>query len=468
MQQRVSVFSRLSAFLRSCLCWDRAFSRTILALAIPMVCQQLMAASLHIIDGLMVSGLGDAAYSGVTQANRLTFVFNLFTFGVAGGGTIFLSQYWGAKDIKRMRHSMGIALGFVLLVAAVFMTLALAFPRTVVGFFLPQGESFELAVKYLVIIAPGYLFMAIDVVFSSAIKAAEKTYIPMIAGIAGIVTNTFLNYCLIHGHFGMPAMGVEGAALATMIAAGVSMTINISFAYGKRLPAGAKPSEWICRDGAFVKSFIKTVIPVIFNEGLWGLGVTMYSVFYGRMGDAVVATMGICNTINDLIWVAIFAMMNASAIVIGKTLGTGDRDKAYLYAKRMLAGSVVAGLVLGAVVIALRMPLVNIFSGLSDEVRDKAQLILMIGGFAIWFRAFNTINVVGVLRSGGDTMYSLLLDVGTLWAIGVPLTGITALVLHWPIEWVYACTLVEEVFKAAIGIPHFKKKQWMRVLTDEQ
>ena len=126
-----------------------------------------------------------------------------------------------------------------------------------------------------------------------------------------------------------------------------------------------------------------------------------------------------------------------------------------------------AGVALGVVVIAVRWPLVNIFSGLSYQVRDKAQFILLLGALTIWFRAFNTINIVGVLRSGGDTLFSLCLDVGALWLVGVTSTGLAALVFHWPLEWVYACTFLEEAVKMAVGIPHFKKKQWMNVLTEQ-
>lgn len=262
-------------------------------------------------------------------------------------------------------------------------------------------------------------------------------------------------------------MGVRGAALATVISAAVSMGMNMAFSYGMHLPAGARPSEWLRQEKGFAGRFSKTVVPVIFNEGLWGVGTTMYSVFYGRMGDAAVATMGVCTTINDLVWVAIFALMNATAIIVGKALGAGDRERAYLYAKRMMAGAVAAGVALGLLVIAVRWPLVNIFSGLSYPVREKAQFILMLGALTIWFRAFNTINIVGVLRSGGDTLFSLCLDVGTLWLVGVTSTGLAALVFHWPLEWVYACTFLEEAVKMAVGIPHFKKKQWMNVLTEQ-
>lgn len=203
-----------------------AFARNVFLVALPMVMQSLVESSLHIVDGLMVSALGDAAYSAVTQANRFTFVFNLFCFGTCSGSAIFMSQYWGARDIKRLRWSMGLALRFALIVAALFTAVGMLFPRQVVACFLTPGESFELAVQYLRIVAPGYLFSAVNGVYATAIKSAEKTHLPMLAGIGGIIFNTVFNYMMIFGHGPFPAMGVEGAAFATTLSALVTLLIN--------------------------------------------------------------------------------------------------------------------------------------------------------------------------------------------------------------------------------------------------
>lgn len=466
MEYQSRPLARAAAFLRSCFQWDKTFVRHILFLAAPMVLQELVAASLHIIDGMMVSGLGDAAYSGVIQANRFTFVFQLFIFGATSGSAIFLSQYWGARDVRRMRHAMGIGLTASLLLAIPFSLAGLLFPRQIIACFLQPGDSFELAVSYLRIIAPGYLLIAVNYMYAATLKAAEKTYIPMMAGLAGIATNTVFNYLLIYGKLRLPALGVEGAAIATVFSSFVTLAVNVSFSYAKRLPAGAKLHELICRDRAFIRKFIKTVLPVIFNEGLWGLGTTMYSVFYGAMGVVNVAAVGVCNTVGDLLWVFVFGITGASAIVVGKALGMGDREQAYLYAKRLMAGATLLGLALGTMMLSLRTPMVGLFTGLSQAARDRAHLLLLLNAAFLWIRAFNCVNVVGVLRSGGDTVFSLVLDAGSLWLLAVPAAGVAALALGWPIEYVYCCTCLDEVLKLFVGIPHFKKKKWMNILTE--
>ena len=411
-------FARLTTFLRECFCWDSAFSKWVAAVALPIILQELIGASLHIVDSLMVSGLGDAPYSAVTQANRFTFLFNLFCFGTASGGAIFMSQYWGAHDIPRMRQSMGICLFAVTLLSGLFTLAAMLFPGVIISCFLPAGsESHHYAVTYLVTVAPSYILVAVSTVYSMCLKAGEKTYIPLIAGVTSIATNTVLNYGMIYGHFGFSAMGVYGAAIATDIAALVQLAVNLAFAYGKRLPAGATFRQMMGFSKTFVQRFAKTVTPVIFNEGLWALGITMYGVFYGHMGDTAVAATGLCSTIDSLVWVFIFGMMHATAIIVGKTLGAGRKEEAYLYGKRMIAGAMLMGLILGGVLIAIRLPILTLYSGLSAEVLEKARVILLFGAITMWFRAFNCINVVGILRAGRDPVFSLRLAFGSMWVV---------------------------------------------------
>ncbi len=465
MQQPLSSFSRLGAFLRSCFHWDKAFFRSVLLVSVPMVVQELLGASLHIIDGMMVSGLGDAAYSAVMQANRFTFVCQLFLFGIMSGGAIYISQFWGARDIPRLRQSMGMALGAGIIMAFLFSSAGMLFPRQIIAVFLRPGPSFELAVSYLRIIAPGYLLMAVNFAYASTIKACEKTYIPMLSGMMGILTNTVFNYLLIYGKLGFPALGVEGAAIATVLASVVTLAINLGFAYGKKLPAGARFRDMAGADLAFVKQFLRTVLPVIANEGLWGLGTTMYSVFYGTMGDTSIAALGVANTVNDLAWVVSFGITNATAILVGKTLGEGLPDRAYLYAKRLFAAGVAGSLALGTALLLGRGTLVGFFSGLSLAARDRAQLLILLAAVGFSLRTVNCINIVGVLRSGGDTLFSLFLDVGTLWLLNVPLVGIATLVFHWPVEVVYLFTYVDEVIKIFIGLYRFKSRKWIHVLT---
>ncbi len=222
---------------KSILRWDGAFLKKLLVVALPIVLQNLVSASLHIVDGVMIGRLGDAPYAAVVQANRYTFVFQLFLFGAASGCGIFMNQYWGRRDVAAMRQVMGLCFRVVAVIAVPFAAFAMLSPQTVAGFFLPRGESFDYAVQYLRIVAPGYLLAAVDVVYATCMKSAERTSIPMLAGVCSILVNTLLNYLLIYGHMGLPALGVEGAAIATLISGAVALCIDVCAAYGLKLPA---------------------------------------------------------------------------------------------------------------------------------------------------------------------------------------------------------------------------------------
>ena len=447
--------------------WDKAFTRKFLLVALPIVIQNLVSSSLHIIDGVMIGQLGDAPYAAVTQANRYTFVFQLFVFGAASGCGIFFSQLWGKRDVKQMRSVMALAFRITLGLAALFAGCALLIPGRVISLFLPAGESANYAAAYLRLVAPGYLIFAVDTVFATCMKSAEQTRIPMLAGVSSILTNTFLNWVLIYGHLGLPALGVRGAAIATVLSACVSLTINVTASYAMRLPSAIRPSELGLPDRAFLRRFLRLVTPVVLNEGLWSMGTTMYGVFYGRLGDAAVAAMGIYNTVDQLVNVFVYGVMNASAILVGGYLGAGDRDGAWLTAKRMLAACVGAGAAVGVIMAFGRGALVGLFK-VSPEAQAMALTILLEASLAYWLRAINSVNVVGILRSGGDTLYSMALDTSALWFIGVPLVGLAALVWRLPIQQVYLFTFVEEAIKATIGMVRFRSKKWMHVLTERE
>jgi putative MATE family efflux protein len=461
-----TVLQRAKAFLASCFVWDKAFARRVVRITLPIILQEIIASSLHIVDGLMVSGLGDASYAGVTQAGRYSFLYMLFCFGVTSGGAIFMSQFWGARDIRRMRQSMGVSFVCIGAVALIFITGATVFSDFISRLFLPQGESASLANLYLRWVAPSYLFQGVNMVFAASLKSGEKTHVPLISSAAGIALNTLLNYLLIYGHFGFPALGVKGAAIATSIAAAVTLALTMAMAYGLRLPAGAKLKEMLGADRAFLKRFARTTTPVVFNEGLWALGVTMYGIFYGRISDTAVAAMGVCSTIDNLLWLFVFGTMHATAIICGNEIGACRPQVAYLYAKRMLSAAMLVGVFLGVTLMGIRYPMLSLFSGLSKPVIKTAAIVLGIESFTMWFRAFNAVNVVGVLRSGGDTVFSLKLDVGSMWLIGVPLCAVAVFLLKLPVEYVYLCTMAEEIVKVSIGIPHFKSRKWIKNVTE--
>lgn len=449
--------------------WERDFSQIFVRIALPIAIQNMVSASAHIVDGLMIAGLGDAPYAAVSQAGRFSFLFNLFMFGAASGSSIFISQFFGSKNEDGIRKIMSLCLKITLALAIFFMAGALIFTRPIMDIFLSPGESHTEGMNYLRFVCLSYLFSAVDVVFSNTLRATGKPKVTMFAGIASILTNTFLNYCLIYGNFGFPVLGVKGAAIATVIATFISMSINVGYTYLARQSGALKLHDYIkLPSGAFIRDYFKKVIPVVINEGLWSLGITMYSVFYGMYSDAAISAIAVYNNLDQLMTVMVFGVVNATSIMIGNAIGEGDREKARLTAFRMLFAIEVLSIFTATMLITLRTPLLTMYgsiSALSQEALEKASVITLLAGCFMPIRFFNSLNIVGVLRAGGDTVFSMILDAGSVWGVGVPCVAIAALVLKLPIEGVYAATLIEEFFKMAFGVPRFLNGKWIHNLT---
>ena len=459
--------SRYSRKMTQLFRWEPEFTRLFFRLVIPIALQNLVGASLHIVDNVMVSGLGEVAAAGVAQANRITFIVHLFQFGVTSGAGIFAAQFWGKRDVDGMRRVQGLALRLNVGIALAVIALLLCWPRAVLSAFLPAGPSLEAGLQYLLIVLPAYLITAIDSVFQMMLKSSERARVPMSASITALAVNTVLNYGLIYGRLGLPAMGVRGVAMSTAFSAALSLTINVSVSYRQKLAPAASLRDLRLPDRAFLARFFRTIGPVVLNEGLWAVGTTMYSVVYGHMGDGVVAAMAIVGTVDQLVFVLGWGVMNASSVIVGRSIGAGREDEAYLYAKRMLMMGVAVMAAMGAVLLCVRGPIVGLFR-YSDQTLSLAMQVLLISSFFLAVRAFNAVNIVGVLRSGGDTVFSMALDVGMLWLVGVPLALLAGLALHWTLPAVYLITQAEECMKMLVGLPRFLSKKWIRNLVKNE
>lgn len=445
--------------------WEKDFTRRMVTIALPIAVQNLVSASLHVVDGIMIAGLGTTAYAGVTQAGRYSFLFQLFLFGAASGSAIFTSQFWGNKNIDGIRRTISLCLRVMGGLAVLFMLGALLFPYQIMGLLIQNKDCVEYGAEYLMLVAPSYLFAAIDLVFSNCLRSTEKPVVPMMAGIVSIGVNTVLNYCLIHGIWIFPELGVRGAAIATVIASFVSLLVNAGYTYRRHQPGAIKLRELKMPDSAFCISYIRRVLPVVLNEGLWSLGMTVYSVFYGHIGEDAAAAVNMYNTVDQLMTVFVFGVVNACAILIGKDIGANQCDRAKLTAKRMLVTVVMLSALTGFGLILLRRPILSLFSDLSEKALESAMEIMLFAGLIMPIRHINMVNIVGILRAGGDTVFSMILDAGCVWAVGVPIVGLTSMVLNWPIEFVYLSTVVEELVKVSLGVPRFLSGKWINNVT---
>ena len=446
---------------------DKKFYKILVSLCIPIIVQNLISTSVNIIDTVMISSLGEASVASIGVANQFFFLFNMTISGLTGGAGLFISQFFGRNDTKNIKKItslsvfLGILLGLLFLIPAVF------FPKLIIHFFSYDPEVIKLCTDYFSIIAFCYPLIAISMVFSMGSRSIRNPNLGMICSGIALVTNVILNYCLIFGHLGFPAMGVKGAALATVIARIVEFALLVGYVYfiKKDYLLKFNLSDFKSIDKLFLNTFISKSLPILLNDSLWAVGTVLYSVAYAKAGTSAIAASQIAtSTGNFFIMTAVCVAIGAS-IMLGNELGADNTDVAIYYAKKFSKIVFIIGSILGLLLIFTIPVLLKIFS-VSDTLRPDIIKIFAIMGVFMGLRAFNTLIVIGVLGSGGDTKYSLFLELGCMWLVSLPLTFIFA-VKGAPIYLLVLLTYSEEIVKFIFGVPRALSKKWAANIVKE-
>lgn len=440
---------------------DRAFMRKTISIALPVTVQALLNNVLNMVDTLMIGQLGESTIAAVGLANKVFFVFSLLMFGICSGAGILAAQYYGEEDIPNLHRVLGMALLLGLGGAALFMVPALMIPDMVMRIFTPSSEAIAIGCAYLTVVCLSYPFTAVTQGYIAILRAANRVMAPVVISVVSILVNVVLNYGFIFGHLGMPRLGVTGAALATLIARIVECVSLVLVIYLRKSPAAAKIREMLSLSGSFVKKFFLTAAPVIANEFMWGLGVTIYSLVYGRMGDGAVAAITICQSVEQVYQVIFQGLSAATAVILGNILGSGNLKRAEEYAKHFILLQFILSLMAMGVCAGTMELMIGMFS-VSEVVAGFVRLCFVAFICYIPAKNFNYVNIVGILRSGGDTKAALFLDATGVWLIGIPLAFLGGMVLKLPIYIVYAMVMAEEIYKLIFGFLRYRKKLWLR------
>lgn len=441
--------------------YDKRFYKKTLAIAAPVAFQALLNNLLNVIDTIMIGSLGEGELAAVGLANKVFFVLSLVLFGVAGGATVLTAQYWGKKDIPNVRRVLGLSLCIGLCAALLFSIAGICFPQSVMRIFTPNRDTILLGAGYLSIVALSYPFQAISQCYTFFYRAVNKVVFSVIITASAIAVNAVINYTLIYGKFGFPKMGLQGAAIGTLVARIYESLAIITYVYVTKGAGAAKPQELFRFDKAFVRKFFKIALPVIFNESIWGIGVTMYALVYGRMGVVAVAVITATQVVEEMFVAAFNGLASATGVVLGNEMGANRLDDTKRHAKVLLRSNLLFSVCLGILLIALRKYILSMFN-LSEEVFSAAAVCLLIFACYLPFKTNNYVNIVGILRSGGDTKYSLFLDFSGVWCIGVPLGVLGGLILKQPVYIVYAMVMFEEIYKSLVGYLRYRKKKWCK------
>ena len=440
-----------------------SFAFTFARILVPLAIQYLFTNLIGMAEVVMVGQLGDASVAAVGLAGQLFFLLNITLFGIASGTAIFAAQYWGARDLANLRRAFGLCLLICLVVALAFAGAALVVPDWLIGLFTQDPAVIRLGASYLQIIGWSYAFTAITTAFATLIRSTGNTRPPMLVGVVFLSLNIVLDYVLIFGKLGMPALGVRGSAAGTAICRGLECLTLALVAYARRLPVAASPRQLFGFDRAFVARHLRLIVVVFLNEFFWALGMNLYNAMMARLGTAAYAAYSISATFQTLGMFFTMGCVNTCGILAGHEIGAGKPEAAYRIAWRILIICVVGSGLIGLALAAARQPLLELYQ-VSALARQNASAMLLITGLALAVRAFDGMLIVGILRGGGDTQYSALLDLGGTWLAGIPAMALAGFVLHLPAPWVLAAMLAENLFKDTLAFRRFLTRRWIRNL----
>ena len=435
----------------------------IIRLALPIAFQQFMLALVGASDAVMLGRLQQDAMSAVSLATQVAFVLNLFLAAVVIGENLYVAQYYGKKDYSMISETFRLALILTGIITIVFTVCALAFPGKIMYLFTNDPELIRMGSDYLRIAGISYLFLGVSQISMTLMKNCGAVGMSTFLSMVAVILNIILNAIFIFGLCGSPRMGIQGAALATVIATVIQAVWSFGYVMIRRkqvqfFRVRVSRELW--------KGFREKTAPVLFNELAWGGGFTMYSVILGHMGSDAVAANGIANISKNLIICFCMGLGSAGSIVVGNLLGANRLEEAKEAGKMATIFSIVSGIISGVLLIAFS-PLIVRATGLTPQAQGYLQKMLLICSYYLAGKSVNCMTIGGIFTAGGDTKFGMICDTVTLWCVTVPLGVLCAFVFKLPVMVVYFVLNLDEIIKLPAVFIHYRQYKWVKNITME-
>ena len=442
----------------------REFYRSIKKVALPVTVQSILQAVLSLIDQIMIGSLGSASIAGVGLAAKFISLFSVTITAIVTVAGIMIAQYKGNQSKEGINNSFFSNLYFSLMVAILFIFLSLAFPSQIMRLYSKDHATINQATVYLRIMTIGFIPQTITLIFSALLRNMEAAKFSMIASGISVIVNTILNYLFIFGVGIFPEMGVAGAALATGISRIIELAIIIVLFLKCKRQKGIQLKFVFTFEKSFIKKIGYVITPILLCEFLWSLGENVYAIIYGHIGTEACAAMTLTYPIQTIAIGALSGVSASAGIIVGESLGGGNNDKAYAESKSFVKITVFAAIVIGVLVSVFAGYYVKLFN-VSEATRGVTVYILYAYSLVFCAKVINMVLGGGVLRSGGQTKYIMIIDMIGTWLIGVPLGYVTAYVLKLPIYYVYFILSMEEYVRVLLEVYVFQSRRWMKNIT---
>lgn len=450
--------------MRDIIAENKSFYKMAFALVFPMALQNLINVGITSVDVLMLGKVSETVLSAASLAGQVQFIMVLIFFGLTSGAAVLTAQYWGKGDSESIEKIMGICMRFSLIVAVTFTTVVMLFPGPIMRIFTSEAPVIAEGIKYLRIIAISYIFISVTMIYLNIMRSVERVVISTVVYMISLIVNIIVASILIFGLFGAPALGIRGAAIATL--ASRMVEVSVVFIYAKKYNRiiHFSPKKLLVRDKYLFRDFLVYSIPVTLNELMWGAGTAANAAIIGHLGSSVVSANSVTQITRQLAMVVTFGLANATAIVVGKAIGENNYTAARDYARQFINLSIFTGF-MGAGLILLVRPIVMHTLNLSTTTQGHLSMMMLVMSYFVIAQAYNTTLVVGVFRGGGDTRFALFVDIVTMWGGSIIAGFLAAFVFRWNVTIVYMILMSDEILKIPLTLSRYKSKKWLNNVT---
>lgn len=445
--------------------FEKQFLLNMLAIAVPIALQNMISFGVAMMDSVMLGGLGDKAISAANLGGQPFSLLMSIGFGLSSGGSVLIAQYWGRGDVARIRTVMRLSMQIVFTASSLMTLVCLLFPQQVMGLYSNEAEIVAAAAQYLQLVALSYLPYSISNNYMMSLRAVEKVTVSAAIYGTSFFVNVFFNYVFIFGAFGAPALGVRGAAVGTILARCSELLLVTIYMYAKEDTIGFRFSDCFRLKNEMIQDYTRHSLPVLGNELLWGLGISVTAAIIGRIGSVFVTANSIAAVLNQLALVSVIGVGNAAAVITGKLIGEGRMQRAKRAANTILLGSVFVGMFNCAMIFILR-PIFLSFYRITPEAYEAAYTVMGVLALLHLSLAIDITCIIGILRGGGDTKTAFAFDCGALWLVSVPMGVLSGLVWGWPVPLVYVMLKLDSPIKTILSLIRLKSGAWIRNVTN--
>lgn len=448
---------------------DKYFYKTFLSMSAVIILQNLLVYSVNLADNIMIGRYSETAMNGVSLANQIQFLLQMFAMGSANGMGVLASQYWGKRNTAPIKKIFASASVFGLGMSLVLAVCVITVPSGVLGLLTDKQDAIAEGSKYIVIMGFTYCIYTLTNMFLGMLRSVETVRIGFVVTAVSLVVNIELNYCLIFGNFGFPELGVRGAAYATFTARVVELIIVAVYVFRFDKKIRFRFRDFFILDKSYMRDFIKAGLPLIGSSVSWGIAMTIQTAIIGRIDSpAVLGANNIATTIFQVVSVLYTSTSNSSSVLIGKTVGEHDYDRVKRYSKKLQIIYLIIGAASAAILFLCRNPVISLYSGVSEETRALSRTFIYILCVTIIGSCYEAPCLTGIVSGGGDTKFVLFNDLIFMWGIVLPSSILSAFVFHFPIPVTFFLLKSDQILKCFVAIVKVNRFKWIKELTRDE